>query len=344
MTTKTMTMTMTKKKKVLTLTSAKRRSNKYKFVILTVLAVLAVVLYMTVGVSFDNPKLFQYAMTLRIPKVIVMLIVAFCIGGASMIFQSIINNTIVTPCLLGMNSLYTLIHTAVVFLFGTSSLVARNTNVAFVVDLLLMGIIATFIYSYMFKKTKYNVLYVLLIGTVLTSFFTSLQTTMVRAMDPNEYDTLLATLVASFSNINSEIILLSVVMMALVFLGLRKDLKVLDVITLGKEQAINLGVDYDRTIKRLLLGVVLFIAIATAMVGPISFLGLIIANLARQLLKTYRHSQLILGSALLGVVILIGGQLIVERIFTYSIPISVFITVGGGLYFMYLLFTQRKRR
>jgi len=337
------TMTMPKAKEAVTPSPAKRKRNTYKFVILIAIAILSVVLYMTVGVRFDNPQLLKYAMRLRIPKVIVMLIVAFCIGGASMVFQSIINNTIVTPCLLGMNSLYTLIHTAVVFFFGTGSLVARNSNISFEVDLLLMGIIATFIYSYMFKKTKYNVLYVLLIGTVLTSFFTSVQTTMVRAMDPNEYDTLLATLVASFSNVNSEIILLSVVMIALVLFGLRKDLKVLDVITLGKEQAINLGVDYDRTIKRLLLGVVLLIAIATAMVGPISFLGLIIANLARQLLKTYRHSQLILGSALFGVVLLIGGQLIVERLFVYSIPISVFITVGGGLYFLYLLYTQKRR-
>ena len=337
------TMTMPKAKEAVTPSPAKRKRNTYKFVILIAIAILSVVLYMTVGVRFDNPQLLKYAMRLRIPKVIVMLIVAFCIGGASMVFQSIINNTIVTPCLLGMNSLYTLIHTAVLFFFGTGSLVARNSNISFEVDLLLMGIIATFIYSYMFKKTKYNVLYVLLIGTVLTSFFTSVQTTMVRAMDPNEYDTLLATLVASFSNVNSEIILLSVVMIALVLFGLRKDLKVLDVITLGKEQAINLGVDYDRTIKRLLLGVVLLIAIATAMVGPISFLGLIIANLARQLLKTYRHSQLILGSALFGVALLIGGQLIVERVFVYSIPISVFITVGGGLYFLYLLYTQKRR-
>jgi len=117
----------------------------------------------------------------------------------------------------------------------------------------------------------------------------------------------------------------------------------LDAISLGKEQAINLGIDYDRTIKRLLLGVVLFIAIATALVGPISFLGLIIANLARQLLKTYRHSQLILGSALIGMALLIGGQLIVEQVFVYSIPISVFISVGGGVYFLYLLMIQKRR-
>lgn len=323
--------------------TAKQRSNVRKLVILAVLAALAVVLYMTVNVRFDNPKLMQYALRIRTPKVIVMLLVSVCIGGASMVFQSVINNTIVTPCLLGMNSLYTLIHTGVVFFFGAGSLVARNTNVSFAVDLLFMGVIATFIYSYMFKKTKYNVLYVLLIGTVLSSFFSSVQATMTRVMDPNEYDALLATLVASFSNINSEIILLSVVLMALVVLVLRKDLALLDVITLGKEQAINLGVDYDRTIRRLLLGVVLFIAIATAMVGPISFLGLILANLSRQLLRTYRHTHLILGSALIGMVILVGGQVIVEQVFVYSIPISVFITVGGGVYFLYLLLKQKRR-
>lgn len=313
--------------------------NRKKIVILLALAAIAAILYLTVDL---NMKYFSYSMRIRVPKLMVMLITAFCIGGASLVFQSIINNTIVTPCLLGMNSLYSLIHTAVVFFLGSGSLIALNANLSFAVDLVLMGIIATLIYSYLFKKTKHNVLYVLLAGTVMSTFFSSAQTTLTRVMDPNEYDTLLAALVASFSNINTSIIVFSVILMAIVVFALRRELKLLDVITLGKEQAINLGVDYDRTIRRLLLGVTLFIAIATAMVGPISFLGLIIANLSRQLFKTYRHTYLIVGSALIGMVILVGGQLVVEHVFTYSIPISVFITVGGGIYFLYLLMRQRR--
>ena len=297
---------------------------------------------MLVEVKFENEKLFRYAMRLRTPKLIVMLITAFAIGGASIVFQSIINNTIVTPCLLGMNSLYTLIHTAVVFFAGTGSFLALNANASFAVDVVLMGLAATVIYGWLFQKTRHNVLYVLLIGTVLSSFFSSIQTTLTRIMDPNEYDTLLTTLVASFSNVNSEIILLSILLLYAVIFVLRKDLMLLDVLTLGKEQAINLGVDYDRSIRRLLLGVTLCIAVATAMVGPISFLGLIIANLARQFLKTYRHTQLILGSALFGMIVLVGGQLLVEHVFTYSIPVSVFITVGGGIYFLYLLLAAKK--
>ena len=317
------------------------RSNLTKIIILSVLALAAATAYMLTDVNFANEKLFLYAMKIRTPKLIVMILTAFAIGGASIVFQSVINNRIVTPCLLGMNSLYTLIHTAVVFFAGSSSILAANANLSFAADLIIMGVTATLIYSYFFKKTKHNVLYVLLIGTVLTSLFSSIQTTLTRVMDPNEYDNLLNTLVASFSNINTEIIIFSVIVLGVVIAFLGKDLSVLNVLTLGKNQAINLGVNYDRSVRRLLLGVTLFIAVATAMVGPIPFLGLILANLSRQLLKTYKHSFLMLGSALFGIIVLVGGQLIVEQVFTYSVPISVFITVGGGIYFLYLLLTRR---
>ncbi|MDR3164561.1 MAG: iron chelate uptake ABC transporter family permease subunit, partial [Synergistaceae bacterium] len=309
-----------------------------KLIALAVLALIVSALYLTVAVDL---KYINFAMRLRVPKLIVMLITAFAIGGATVVFQSIINNTIVTPCLLGMNTLYTLIHTGIVFFFSTASVVYTNRNLAFGIDLAVMAAASTLIYGWMFKKTKYNVLYVLLVGTVMTNFFSSVQSTLIRVMDPNEYDSLLTTLVASFSRINSDIIIIALVMMAAVIFTLRQDLALLNVITLGKEQAINLGVDYDKTIRRLLVGVTVFITVATAMVGPISFLGLILANLSRQLFRTYRHTYLIAGSALIGMITLVAGQLVTEHVFTYSIPVSVFITVGGGAYFLYLLLRRR---
>lgn len=313
------------------------KQNHKKLAVMLLLFILVAVLYMTVGVKFGNQKLFEFSMKIRTPKLIAMMITAFAIGSASIVFQSIINNTIVTPCLLGMDALYTMIHTILVFILGSGSALVVNANYSFVIDLLIMGVTATIIYSYLFKKTKHNVLYVLLIGTVLTSLFSSIQSTMTRIMDPNEYDTLLTTLVASFSNVNSEIIFLSVAVLIVVAFALRKEIRILDVLTLGKDQAVNLGVDYDSSIRKLLLGVTLYIAVATAMVGPLAFLGLIIANLSRQLLKTYRHTQLMTGSVLFGMIVLIGGQMLVEKVFVYAIPVSVFITLFGGIYFLYLL-------
>ncbi len=317
-------------------------NHRIRLLALTGLVLLCAAGYLLIGLAPDNPRLMQFALGLRLPKLLAMLLTSFAIGGASIVFQSIINNTIVTPCLLGMNSLYTLIHTAVVFFLGAGSRVASNANLAFAVDVVLMGLAATLLYSSIFRMTHHNVLYVLLIGTVLTSFFGSIQTTLTRIMNPNEYDALLATLVASFNQINAEILLFAFLLLAGIVFFLRHELALLDVLTLGKAQAISLGVDYDRCIRRLLLGVALCITVATALVGPISFLGLIIANLSRQLMQTFRHRSLILCSALFGMLVLIGGQIITEHLYTYSVPVSVFITVGGGLYFLYLLLARKK--
>lgn len=291
--------------------------------------------------AFVNPKFFSYAMSIRLPRLIVLLTAGTAISAAAIIFQTIIRNNIVTPCLLGMNSLYLLIHTGVVFFLGSRSEFATNPVYAFAVDIIVMGTAASFIYYSIFQKTGGNVLYVLLIGTVLTTFFSSMQNSLTRIMDPNEYDALLNSLVASFTNVNAACIIPGIVLLALLAWWLRRDLSILDVISLGREQAISLGVDYETTLRRLMVGVALCIAVATALVGPLSFLGLITANVARQMFTTYRHTYLIAGASLVGMLVLAAGQFIVEHVMVYSVPVSVFVTIDGGIYFLYLILTQK---
>lgn len=317
--------------------------NRRKILLLAATAVLVAALYMIWGVNFSDSRFALYSLEIRLPRLLSMVVVAFAIGTASIVFQSIINNTLVTPCLLGMNSLYTLLHTAVIFLAGSRSLLATNKVVAFILDAALMGVTATIIYSHLFKRTGYNVLYVLLIGTLLTSLFSSIQNTLTRIMDPTEYDNLIVTLVASFNNGSGVVLAAASGLLAAIILLLRRDIAVLNVIALGRAQAMNLGVDYDRVIKRLLLGVVLAITVATALAGPLSFMGLIVANLARQLMGTYRHKYLLTASFLFAVILLAGSQLAIEQVFSYTVPVSVFITLAGGVYFLYLIMRQQKR-
>lgn len=285
---------------------AQRRRLKTSMVVLAGLVLLFIGLYQF---AFVNPKFFAYAMGLRLPRLAVILIAGFAISAAAIVFQTIIRNTIVTPCLLGMNSLYLLIHTAVVFFLGSGSLFAVNPVYAFAADVIVMGFVAGFIYYTIFQKTGGNVLYVLLIGTVLSTFFSSMQNSLTRIMDPNEYDALLNTLTASFTNVNAACIIPGALLLAAIAWWLRKDLAILDVISLGREQAVSLGADYERTLRRLMVGVALYIAVATALVGPLSFLGLITANVARQLFTTYRHTWLIAGSACVGMLILTPASL-----------------------------------
>ena len=242
-----------------TVRPAQRRRLKTSMVVLAGLVLLFIGLYQF---AFVNPKFFAYAMGLRLPRLAVILIAGFAISAAAIVFQTIIRNTIVTPCLLGMNSLYLLIHTAVVFFLGSGSLFAVNPVYAFAADVIVMGFVAGFIYYTIFQKTGGNVLYVLLIGTVLSTFFSSMQNSLTRIMDPNEYDALLNTLTASFTNVNAACIIPGALLLAAIAWWLRKDLAILDVISLGREQAVSLGVDYERTLRRLMVGVALYIAVA----------------------------------------------------------------------------------
>ena len=309
-----------------------------KMLIIAILTLILILVYQFIFVDMD---FLYYAMYIRTPKLIAMIIASFCIGCASIVFQSIINNRIVTPCLLGMNALYILVHTSIAFVFGVSSVFLSNKNISFTIDIVLMSFVSTMVYSFLFRKTKYNILYVLLSGTVMATLFRSISNTLIRTIDPNEYDVLQASLIAGFSDVNSDIILMSVIIIIFVIFIFRKEIKLLDVITLGKNQSINLGVDYDKTISKLLLGVTLFITVATALVGPISFLGLIIANLSRELFKTYRHSYLMMGSFLIGVIVLVFGQILIEHVFSFNTVISVFINLFGGIYFLYLILKNK---
>ena len=298
-------------------------------------------LYLLVGSHPEDPKLLRYILSRRLPTLAVMLIASLAVGSCSIIFQTVANNRIVTPSLLGMGSMYTLIHTAVVFVLGTAHPLVTDANLSFLIDLALMALAASTVYSHVFRITGSNLLYILLIGTVLSSLFGSIQSSMIRIMDPGDYDTLLTALVADFTNVNTEVMVISLILLAALAFWLRKDLRLLDVIALGKDQAVNLGVDYNKTVRRLLLGVALCISVATAMVGPLSFLGLIVANLSRQITKTYRHSFLIPGAALIAMAAVITGQIISQHIFHYTVPISTLVTIGGGIYFLYLLLFKK---
>lgn len=317
------------------------RRNVIRLIMLAAAVLVAIACYLLLNSHPEKPSLFNYILSLRFPTLICMVIASISIGVATLIFQSIVNNRIVTPALLGMNAIYSFLHTAAVFVFGTGSVLFLNANLAFAVDLVTMGVIATLIYWYLFQKTGHNILYIMLIGTVLSSLFGSVQSAMIRVMDPNEYDALLSNLVADFNNVNGEIILFAVLMLVIIAFVLRKELMLLDVITMGRDQAINLGVDYDNVIRKLMFGVVLCMAVATATIGPVSFLGLIVANMSRQVLKTYKHSHLIIGASLMGMLALIGGQMIAQHIFHFTVPVSIFVTVAGGIYFLYLLLSKK---
>jgi iron complex transport system permease protein len=311
---------------------------KLKLSLLAVLAValIAVFLFIHLGPNWD------YALPRRLKKVLAIVITGGAIAYSTMIFQTITNNRILTPSIIGLDSLYMLIQTFVVFAFGSMSLPSTNKHLNFFISVALMIAFVAVLYKLLFKKEGRNLYFLLLIGLVLGTLFGSMSTFMQVLIDPNEFLIVQGKMFASFNNVNTDLLVISIVIIAVIAIYATRLSKYLDVMSLGKEHAVNLGIPYDYVVKRMLVIVAILIAVSTALVGPITFLGLLVVNVAYQFMRTYRHSYLIPGAMLISIVALVGGQLIVERVFSFETTISVIINFIGGAYFLYLLLREKK--
>lgn len=306
---------------------------------LLLVAIIASIVFVTIGLNGRNASFLLYQ---RVPKIIAIIISGGAIAFSSIIFQTISNNRILTPSVLGLDSIYSFFQTIVVFVFGTSSIVMTNRNVNFILSLIGMLIISSILYKVVFKGKNISIMYLLLIGLILGTFFNSLTSFMQVLIDPNEYLTLQARLIASFNKVNKDILLLSFFVILGIIPFIYDDVKLLDVMALGKEQAINLGVEYDKIMKKMLIVVAILTATSTALVGPLTFLGLIVVNITYQIVKTFKHKYLIAVSILISICSLIVGLLLVERVFNFTTTIGVIINFIGGIYFLYLLLKENK--
>lgn len=307
--------------------------------IITTLIVISSILFLSLGVNSGSV---DYALSQRIPKLVAIIVTGGAIGFSTLIFQTITDNRILTPNVMGLDSLYVLIQTSIMFLLGSSSVLILNRKYNFILCVGFMILASLALYKLMFKNEKSNILFLLLVGMICGTLFSSLSSFMQMAIDPNEFLVLQNKLFASFNNINVDILVISMIMIILVIPFIYDDIKYLDAMSLGRDHAINLGIDYDKVVKKLLIVISIFIAISTALVGPITFLGLLVVNITREIMKTYKHTYLIIVSILVSIFTLVFGQLLVERILNLNTPVSVVINLIGGIYFMYLLLKESR--
>ncbi len=309
---------------------------KISFLAVFAFMLMAAFLFIKLGSNWG------YILPRRGTKILAIVLTGAAIGFSTVIFQTITNNRILTPSILGIDSLYMLVQTFVIFVFGSMSFVITSKEFNFLLSVGIMVLFTGLLFKLLFQGGGRNLYLLLLIGVVFGTLFQSMTTFMQVLIDPNEFLVVQDRMFASFNNVNTDILTLAIAGLILTTLYFIRLYKYLDVLSLGREAAINLGVDYDYVVKRLLVIIAILTSISTALVGPITFLGLLVVNVAHEFLKSYQHKYLIIGTVLIAIIALIGGQLIVERVFTFSTTLSVIINFIGGIYFIYLLLRENK--
>lgn len=314
------------------------QKNSTKLILLALLAIVSIVFFLL----YDLKGGFDYAFPRRLLRVAAMIVTGVAIAYSTVVFQTITHNRILTPSMMGIDSMYEVVQTLIYFFAGSMSVWVLNKYLNFGAAIGAMVLFSLLLYRFLFRADKHPVYLLLLIGMILGTLLGSLVTFLQVLIDPVEYLSLQTRLFGSFSSVKPDLLYISIGILVIAFIIGFRMMGRLDVMSLGRENAMNLGVNYDRMVMNILILSSVLIATSTALVGPITFFGLIVANLAYQFLVTYKHSILILGASLISIIALVGGQFLVEHIFELRTTLSVIINFVGGIYFIYLLLKESR--
>lgn len=319
-----------------------KRNIPLKFIIVSAFALVCMALFLFIGLDFSKTATLIYALKRRAKVIAAIVIVSYAVSHSTIVFQTISNNQILTPSVMGLDNLYIFIQTLVVFLSGSSGLVMMTGWKNFLISVALMVGASLLLFRVLFKGEEQNVYFLVLVGMIFGTFFSGISNFLQVLIDPNEYDMLLGRMFASFSQVNTDLVAISAVITAVVFLLTISDYPSLDVLSLGKNHAINLGVDYNKIVLRNLISVSVLTSVSTVLVGPVTFLGILVASLARRIFSTYKHSVLIAGTFTVSMAMLFLGMLLTERVFKFTTPLSVILNFFGGIYFIFMLVRESK--
>ncbi|KIC20032.1 iron chelate uptake ABC transporter family permease subunit [Leisingera sp. ANG-Vp] len=278
-----------------------------------------------------------YILELRAVKLAGLLAVGASAGVATVLFQTISHNRILTPSVMGFDALFLLLQTGLVAGLGAAASSRITSLNGFLIEAAVMMGAALILFTSLLGRTRHDIQLMVLAGVVLGLLFRTVTAFVQRLMDPSEFSMVQARMFAQFGSIDREALAAASVLMALAALWLVRNHAMLDVAALGRSQARSLGLAYDRLQLAVLCIIAALVSVSTALAGPLAFLGLLVSSLAHSLMQTHRHALLLPAAALISALILVAGQTVFERVLMLQSTLAVVIEFCGGLLFLILL-------
>lgn len=308
-------------------------------IVLGAVALIAVACFMTLGAKGS----WSFIIPFRGRKLLALCLVAYSVAISTVLFQTVTNNRILTPSIMGFDALYVLLKTGIVFFLGAGALTGIDPQLQFGIEIIVMVVLSGLLFRWLFLGEERSLTLLVLVGIVFGILFRSLSQFMQRLLDPNAFQVLQDTFFASFATVDTTLLLISTSIVAVVSLAALRLGHTFDVLALGRAPAINLGIDYRRVVVIILMLVSILVAVSTALVGPITFFGLLVASLAHSLVGTSRHRHVLPAAALLAIICLVGGQTVLERLFAFDTALSIIIEFLGGIVFIILVLRRAAR-
>lgn len=302
------------------------------------LLVLALALgFLLLGSGFD----FAWVIPRRLTRLAAMGVAGVCVAYASVVFQTLTGNRILTPAVMGYEAIYLLFQALLILFLGTQSLVLLGRGGNMALSILLMLLYSWLIHRWLFRDGRNNVYLLLLLGLVLSMVITTFTQFIQLKISPGEFSIFQGFNYASFNKAQPAQVLVAAALVAAVGLVAWRTLPVLDVLALGRDQAISLGVDHQRSVRLQLALIALLVALSTSLVGPTAFMGVFVANITYTLARTHRHRVTLPMASAIAITLFIVAQYLVEQLFNYNTSVSILINLVCGVYFLALMVRTR---
>lgn len=304
--------------------------------LLALLVLAASALYLCWNVQAS----WSFVLPFRGAKLLTLLVVGWAIGVATLLFQTLCQNRILTPGIMGFDALYMLLQSLLMLTLGGLGYASLSPLLKFALEAVVMILAMLLLFKLFFRGNAQSLQLLLLSGVVIGFGLTSLNGLLLRIMDPTQTAVVQNAYFASFSASSNSMLLLAAVLLLASSAYLWRIRKHLDVLLLGEATANNLGVDFTRYVNASLVVVALLVALSTALVGPITFLGLLVVHLTYRLVGSYQHQYALPFAALVGVFILVLGEWAMQHLFSFQAPVGIVIELFGGLVFLLLIYRQ----
>jgi len=306
---------------------------------LGVLLLACIAGYLTLGARGS----WGFVLPFRGNKLVALVLVAVAISTATVLFQTITHNRILTPAIMGFDALYVLILTVQIYALGAQEYVQLSPSGQFITNTVLMLVAALALFGTLLSKTRGDLMRMLLTGIILAVLLRAITGFLQRVIDPSEYAVVQVASFARFARIEGELLAISALLTCGALIVTWRMRYRLDVLALGETAAINLGEAPKRSMFQILVVIAVLVSVSTALVGPMGFLGLLVVSLAHLVTPTASHATLLVSSALISALTLVGGQFVLERVLGMSTPLIVVIDVIGGIVFLILLLKRKYR-
>ncbi|MEB3766352.1 iron chelate uptake ABC transporter family permease subunit [Acinetobacter sp. MD2] len=287
-------------------------------------------------IFFDSNLDFDYIIPKRLIRLATIGLAGICVAFSSIIFQTLVGNRILTPSIMGYEAVYLLWQVLLLFVVGTQGLTLLGLNGNFLISLILMLSYSWLIQKWLLPLARHDVFLLLLFGFVLTMVIGTITQFIQLKISPGEFSVFQGFSYASFNRTQSETLLYASMAVAIVLWLNRENLPVLDVLILGRDQAISLGVDHPHYVRLYLALIAILVAVSTSLIGPTAFMGVFIANIAYALSGRYQHRRTLAFACLVTIAIFMIAQILVEHLFNYKTTVSILINLVCGIYFLVL--------